>query len=258
MNDDPLLSCRIKIDRATKHFNDLTQAIKPFANRETYRIWADEQSEPAIKIYRVKITEDMPPEWSGYIGDVIHNLRSALDCLATELVLKYCSNVNDEILRKTYFPISWDEPGLTNNKRRAEFFERVGPEVEKVIRLMEPYRGGNGHALWQLDQLDVADKHRRILPARGAVVNVEFFVPSPETGGAVSAPQQKPPFPLKDGDEVCRVVFFQPEFNANAHFTLEIAFNEPPIAVGEPVMPTLTKFHNFVERVITIFEQRFF
>lgn len=257
MNGDPLLSCRIKIDRAIKHFNDLTYAIKPFADRETYRIWADEESEPSIKIYRVRITEDMPPEWSGYIGDVIHNLRSALDCLATELVLKYCSSVNDEMLRKTYFPISWDEPGLTKNKDRADFFERVGPKVEKVIRRLQPYRRGKGHVLWQLHQLDISDKHRRILPARGAVSDIAFMIPSPEVGGTISVPKYEPPFPLKDGDEICRIGFFEPQFNANAHFTLQIAFNEPPIAVGEAVMPTLSKFINFVQRLTFIFERRF-
>ena len=106
MNGDPLLSCRIKVDRAIKHFNDLTDAIKPFAARETYRIWADEDSEPAVKIYRVRIVEDMPTQWSGHIGDVIHNLRSALDCLATELIIKFCPGASDEVLRETYFPIS--------------------------------------------------------------------------------------------------------------------------------------------------------
>ncbi len=82
MNGDPLLSCRIKVDRAIKHFNDLTDAIKPFAARETYRIWADEDSEPAVKIYRVRIVEDMPTQWSGHIAVTSSTICEALSTVS--------------------------------------------------------------------------------------------------------------------------------------------------------------------------------
>jgi hypothetical protein len=253
MNGDPLLSCRIKIDRAIKHFNDFTQVIKVFAARNTHSFWVDEDSEPAIQIYRIRIEEDIPVEWSGYIGDVIHNLRSSLDCIATELVLRYGQNVTEKVLRDTYFPIVQERTKLSS-KKPVEFFARVGPRVERLIRLLQPYCGGRGHALWQLHQLDVADKHRRILVARTAVTNVEFSVPAP-LGRTVL---NKLPFPLKDGDEVCRVVFFEPHFNAAAHFTVDVAFNEPIIAERALVIPTLSKFINYSQRVHSIFEKSCF
>ena len=54
------------------------------------------------------------------------------------------------------------------------------------------------------------------------------------------------------------MAFFEPHFNANAHFALEIAFNEPPIVVGDAVMPTLKRFISYVERVVEIFRERCF
>ena len=130
--DDPLLSCRIKIDRATNHFNALTEAINGFTGRSTHQIYADEVSEPAIKIYRIKILEEIPSEWSGHIGDIIHNLRSTLDCLATELVIKFCPAAEEKALRETYFPIAGDAQSLSDG-RRSRFFTRVGQGVEKLI-----------------------------------------------------------------------------------------------------------------------------
>jgi hypothetical protein len=258
MNSDPLLSCWIKIDRANKHLNDLIEAMKAFQQRYTQDFVLDEKSEPAVKIYRVRILEDIPPSFSGYIGDVIHNLRSALDCLATALVLRANPTVGENVLQETYFPISWDAPSLSGHERRARFFNQVGPAAEKLIRRVQPYRGGKGHILWQLDKLDIADKHRRIIPSLLNVSKITFYVMPPTDGSTISLPKYEPPFPLKDGDEICRIGFFEPHFDASVHFALEIAFNEPPIIVAKPVAITLKQFIYFVHRIIDIFRCNIF
>jgi hypothetical protein len=257
MNSDPLLSCWIKIDRANKHLNDLIEAMKVFQHRYTHEFVPDEESEPAIKIYRVRILEDIPAKFSGYIGDVIHNLRSALDCLAVALIKRADPTVGEDILRETYFPIAWDEPGLSRD-RPTKFFSRVGAPAEKLIRRVQPYRGGKGQILWQLDNLDIADKHRRIIPGLLNVEKITFYVMPPIDGSAVSLPKYEPPFPLKDGDEICRVAFFEPNFKSSVHFQLEVAFNEPPIIVAEPVAPTLKQFIYFVHRLVDIFRRNIF
>jgi hypothetical protein len=254
---DPLLSCRIKVDRANLHFNELTEATRKFTARWTHQIYSDEESEPSIKIYRIRILEDIPAEWSGFIGDIIHNLRSALDCLAAELIIKFHPAAGEPELRDTYFPIA-REPSDLNRGRRSRFLNRVGPRVERLVRRLQPYREGKGHVLWQIDALDIADKHRRIIPAFAGVGSINFFVVPPSNGSRLDLPKYQPPFPLKDGDEICRVGFFEPHFESNAHFRLEIAFNEDQIVVGEPVMLTLEKFIQYVDRVVEIFRQHCF
>ena len=253
MNGDPLLSCRIKIDRAIKHFNDLIAEVEAYRDRDPNKIILDEDSEPAIKIYKIGIKEPMPETWSAIIGDTIHNLRSAMDCLAVALVVR--AGITDPgIIQDTYFPISWDNVGLSGAKRLL-FFQRVGPAAEKIIRRLQPYRGGKGHPLWQLNQLDIIDKHRRIIPAGAALSKVEFFIERHDAPASVYKAQ--PAFPLKEGDELFRAVFFEAHFDANSHFTFDVAFNETGIVEREPVLPTLSEFINFVQRVIMIFEKRF-
>ena len=68
----------------------------------------------------------------------------------------------------------------------------------------------------------------------------------------------EPFFPLKEGDELFRVVFVESHFDAHTHFIFEVAFGESEIVYGQPLMPTLSQFINFVQRLVFIFEKRFF
>jgi hypothetical protein len=256
MTTPDLAGVRIKIDRAKKHFDDLKTEMSAFYARNPYRILRDEESEPATKIYRVQMIEDIPATWSGIIGDTIHNLRSALDSLATNLVVRG-GHISNAALKETYFPIRGSLESLSD-KDATRFFERVGPNVEKIVRRMQPYRGGRGHPLWQLNQLDIIDKHRRIIAAYGDLRDIQInHLPYP-TRPAASLPFNNAPFPLKEGDELLRVTFREQHFDSFTHFFFDVSFNEPEIAPRESVTEKLSQFIDFVQRLIVIFEKRFF
>ena len=68
MSDNPLLSCWLKIDRAKQHFDDLNRTIRVFADTDPHRIIVDDDTEPAIKIYKIGIREPTPDTWSPIIG----------------------------------------------------------------------------------------------------------------------------------------------------------------------------------------------
>ena len=78
------------------------------------------------------------------------------------------------------------------------------------------------------------------------------------TEPAVALPFNYAPFPLKEGDEILRVAFWEPHFDSNPHFVFQVSFNEAEIAERQPMMPTLGQFINFVQRLVFIFEKRFF
>jgi hypothetical protein len=158
--------------------------------------------------------EDIPVAWSGIIGDIIHNLRSALDSLATNLVV-HGGHFSKSALKETYFPIR-SSKSLLSDKDASAFFRRVGPRVEKIIRRLQPYRGGKGHPLWQLNQLDIIDKHRRIIAAYGDLKSIQVNHWPQPTLPAAPLPFNFAPFPLKEGDELLRVAFWEPHFDSNA------------------------------------------
>lgn len=250
MSDDPLISSRMKIDRAKKHFNDLNAEITAFSALEPYRIVVDEDSEPAVKIYKVHIIEQVPEIWSASIGDIIHNLRSALDSLATSLVIAN-GQTSEVVMSETYFPIRRCKANLADGNAMA-FFRRTGPKAEKLIRRLQPYRGGRGHALWQLHRLDIIDKHRTIIPVGANLAKVQI------AAHGDSAHPGKPTYPLKEGDELFRSVFFEPHFDAKTDFVFQVAFGEGQVVDGQPLMPTLKEFIYLVERTIMIFAKHIF
>jgi len=256
MNGDPLLSCRIKIDRAIKHFNDLTAENTAFGALNPYRILREEDSVPSMRVYRVNMIQPIPDPWSAIVGDIIHNLKSTLDSLAASLVIR-AGHTSKTALKETYFPIRGAESGLADEKASA-FFRRAGGDVEKIIRRLQPYRDGKGHPLWQLNQLNIIDKHRRIIAAYGDLMEIQVsHLPFPTTPAA-TLPFNNAPFPLKEGDELLRVAFWEPHYDSHAHFVFQVSFNEPEIAEREALIPTLSQFINFVQRLVFIFEKRFF
>lgn len=250
MSPDALKSCRIKIDRAEKHLADLDLEIADFCQRKPYRIIVDEDTEPAVKIYRVKIVEPVPDCWSAYIGDIIHNTRSALDCLATSLIILN-GHTSNSAFEDAYFPIRSDEAGLSGDSPKR-FFKRAGPKVERLIRRLQPYSRGKGNALWILNKLDTIDKHRAIIPVGARTARMTVWSSKPPAG------ELNKVFPLKDGDELFRSVFFEEHFDTNPEIAFFIAFGEGQLVDGEPVVPALRQLVDFSKRVIEIFERRIF
>jgi hypothetical protein len=254
----PLQSSRVKINRANEHFANFQQAVKAFSERNPNPIRTDEHFEPGIKIDRFQVRDPIPVEFSAFIGDICHNLMSALDSLAVSLVDRGGKVVlTEEVLRDTYFPISW-EPGF-RGERTARFFERIGSDAEKIIRGLEPYKGGKSDDLFRLWRLNVIDKHRAIVPVAADLLGVQFILPGQD--GPPLPPRtyaRKPRFPLKHGDELARRHFGEPEYHAHAHFILQIAFGEGQVFEGKPVFPTLEDLLDLVERTIDVFARALF
>jgi hypothetical protein len=258
MSVNPLFSCRVKMDRAYQHFSDFQKAIEAFSGRNPNPVITDEDTEPGIKIDRFSVKENIPPEFSAYIGDIAHNLISALDSLATSLI-KFADlePITEEVMRDTYFPISW-ENGFTG-ARIERFLKRVGPDAEQIIRAMQPYKGGKMNDLFLLWRLNVIDKHRAIVPVAADLIGVEFTFPGND--GPPLPPREgarKPRFPLKSGDELSRRVFSEPEYDAHAHFRLQIVFGEGQVFEGKPVLPTLDEMIQLVEGIIYVFSNDIF
>jgi hypothetical protein len=157
---------RIKVERAKKHIDDLEDAIrdvrKPIGktinfNKDTQTSnvglnWVD------LYVY----SSDIP----AITGDVVHNLRSALDHLAWQLVevgtLKGFTRRSTLRDGDISFPIAKSPEAYKSMKPGCiEGAEWVSIEA---IDELNPYRGGND-ALWMLRQLDNTDKHSYIVTA---------------------------------------------------------------------------------------------
>lgn len=193
---DRLQGPRLKIERAKTHIGELEGLVSAFFATEPYE--ALEEMNPATGKNRawVRINAEPDPSWSLVIGDVLHNLRSALDLLYCQLL-----TANGVTPRGSdWFPIH-DTQLLFDKGSAPVIKKRAGRRAFEIFRdSIKPYRGGN-NALWCLHQLDIIGKHRLLLVV--AAANPALIVSIEDEAGNELLSHAYPTttsWPLKDGD----------------------------------------------------------
>ena len=164
----PMAASVLKINRAKKHLEELEQIVRRYIESDPIK-YETSVGEPqqvgtmpdgkkhmtALITYNFK-QEAMPEETSAVLGDIIHNLRAALDLMATELC-----RAEDDPDDQTHFPFARKEEDF--EKRLIDTgFARAGHEALKLIREIKPYPGGND-LLRAIHDLDIRDKHKRLI-----------------------------------------------------------------------------------------------
>lgn len=148
-------SAFMKVQRAQEHWQDLCDADEYFWNRhgEDELILTRDPS----GLYRVVLGLNYPSEYvSCIIGDIIHNLRSALDHVVIELI-KLNGKKPD---RNSAFPIGSNKEhflAAVETKTKGASAKAVA-----MIQTMEPEATPSGY-IWGIHKLDVTDKHKTIL-----------------------------------------------------------------------------------------------
>ena len=249
----PFHSARLKIEWADQKIGDLLMEIGSFLRREPYKAIRHEKSEPEGWVeWRAEVREQPPSQIGLIVGDIIHNLRSSLDHIVWELVERGGARLTESERRKLGFPI-YD----CSEKFEAELQRKVKGASQAAVDFIKntkPYKGGN-EPLWWLDELDVRDKHRVLLAVGSAVTLNEVHVvwDHPAVKPHTVAPFGdtdfgKPIYPLVDGTKLCAMgPAIRPDgakVYVNAEFSFDVAFGEPGVAEGEPILPTV---HNLMQ-----------
>lgn len=244
-----------KIERAKEHFDEIKQLVLAFGESKPYRVVGQEHSETGEYWHVLRVRRYPPRRIAAVTGDMLHNLRSALDFLAWQLVEANGVEPTD----KTSFPISNSpEEFETSGLRKVEGASKGAVELVKAAK---PYQGGND-ALWRLHKLDIVDKHRLLVTVGSAYTNIsiDFSTYMQRTFGRELPPMRlgmKPAeslFPLKDGTVLYRVMPGARRVDDDdPEFSFEIALDEPKVVEGEPLIPTLNDLLQAVEGVIEAF-----
>ena len=125
-----------------------------------------------------KITLPPPPEMTPVlIGDIIHNIRSSLDHVASEM-----ARINSKPDKHVYFPFGESASGLEEQIKRKNF-TYCGDDAVALLRTFKPYKQGNLE-LRALHDLDILDKHRALVPE--AHVKIGSMQPFEWTGPPVN------------------------------------------------------------------------
>lgn len=119
----PLYGVSLKINRAGDQLKRLKIEIEDFFNTKPYVIerQVDPHAEHVLAVVRIK--QPCPPMWSAVIGEIVHNLRCALDYLVFQLIILETGTAPTS--SKVQFPIFETEAGF-NSRGVPKMLHGVG------------------------------------------------------------------------------------------------------------------------------------
>jgi hypothetical protein len=161
-----LFGPRLKVARARRHLADLEHLIEAFFSDNPYDIRMERcPSTGGLRVV-AQFSRPLPNDTATIIGDVVHNLRCALDLLASDALRSNSA----EPTRYTGFPIYETEAAFTGG--RASKLAGAPDVFVDFVCGLRPFKsasdGSEGDLLiWSLGQLDNDDKHITLLPTIG-------------------------------------------------------------------------------------------
>lgn len=268
----PLTGALNKAKRAEFHIDQIKREVSVFLDSDPYRIDAKIDAASGKKTYYIANEPPFLHGLSVMIGDVIHNLRSALDHLAWQFFLLSSRGMN---AKRVYFPI-FDGP----DHYTAEFQRKVIGFRQQDIDFLaatKPYKGGND-PIWIIKQINDVDKHRSLIAA-GAHLRaydagrhiiseaLQQFRPTAPAGVIRGLEKQladpKPKWLLRVAKPIeilaMGTVIFTEKSTRQAPteaeidrqlFRFDVALNEPQITEPQPLVPLLADLANVVNRVL--------
>jgi hypothetical protein len=231
-------SIRAKIERADEHVRDLAANIRSFwATPNRYAFGPEDDPQTGDKVFHIHGNDLTPPlRFSIIVGEVVHNLRSALDHLAWQLVLANGRTPG----RHIQFPIFEEPHTVKEYKTKVDrMIKGASDGAMRLVKSLNAYKGGDAPALCIVSALNNVDKHRLLV-----TIGLARF------DNSVSAPVY-----LEDGAEVYRLrANVQNTFNMDTDLQapLDIALREPGIIEGEPLAPCLHQLTEFVDTLWSI------
>jgi len=277
----PLDGPRLKVRRAISQIETLRRADTEFRALADYRvIVAEPNSKGTEYALRAIVNVLPPPELGLYIGEIAHQLRSALDGLVYQLErLRYPAPKAGTRVR-TQFPIferrrikGCRERGgknLCQSPKLRHFvcnggprmIERLYPCHQAEIKRLQPYQRGNKgkrNPLYLLQELNNADKHRLLPTVGGKAMGY--------SGGSAWSDEPMPDYwistrkVLEDGAKVGRVSAIyvnRRQVRMEQRIYPAIAFWEGCEAVaGSGVCFTLSQIAEHVSKIVESFGPEF-
>lgn len=236
---------RVKVDRAFELLLQLDEELHAYLDADPIALERQLQPDGETTVIALKVIEPPPLRLSLLVGEVTHQLRSALDHAAYSLVRA----VGNTPTRRTAFPVVKQRPD-----RGLKVGGGVGQDALAVIDALQPYgsKPPEQHPLYVLTELWNIDKHRHLhLTALGSK-DTQVFLASPD--GSVRFGGQFQTGVVRDGDAVAAFRFpngyIDPSLEVVATGSNFIAFGDRgPWPEDEPVQSILEWLYRYVAEV---------
>jgi len=239
MADPPsLYGVDLKVARANRDLADLKESIASALHPDRYRISVERDPQTKNYVYRVYDVPAVEPDWLLQAGEILYQLRSALDHLAWQLVVLDGGSPSD----KTQFPVRDSPLDRKGNARPLGTLmpEIKDPQILDLLNQCQPYSGtgleqltrseAREQPLWRLRVLNNIDKHRLLLIAVCALDLGTLWWALPQ--GVANPLFRLNTVGLKDGTPIAWFDFkgAEPPPNFDPHPALQVVIREPDAA----------------------------
>ena len=251
----------LKLQRAAHHLADLEAEAIKWGKSDHHSVFHENDPDGGPNDYRVRvITDPIPPDpFAVLIGDVLHNLRGAIDHLAFTLMRHYTHSPSEEMMKGSQFPIFGDElrkgVAALEKDRSGDFTRMIGgiaPGAQTIIKSLQPYRRGDqyaSHPLWILQELSNIDKHRLLLVS--SVANAYSMV-HPDTFQYYQFSNVINVYDVLIEPEAVvlrySAVLIDPSHKMDVKFdpVLKIVFGDGSTVKGKGILETLAAIHDYI------------
>jgi len=234
-----------------EHISDIDAAVVRFTSSEDfYTLYIEHDKRQRTNHLRFEIHEERFPknDLALMIGDVVHNLRSALDLAWYEVVF----NGEGTPTKWTRFPIRDTSEELMGPLTAALKEKMISLAVAKLIlETIKPHSAGNIF-LWGLDDLNIRDKHQLLIPVLKLMRFLGIRLENEK--GKLIYPDQlwfmdaSCSIRLREADDMLVTIKDKGRATATILFDLGIPFE------GEAIIPTLHRISEAVAGTIEAFE----
>lgn len=220
MTLDPFRSARMKLDRADAHYQTLERAMEIWLERlaskgkKLVTLRQDYWPRGHCIIVNVVRVEASDPRWGILVGDVLHNLNSALDHIAfaaVELGRSPPHTLTGNERERIKFPLIKQRP---NRKKPfatmvKNLLPGIGVRHRALIRRHQPFmvpkRMRRMHTLSLMRRYANYDKHRIVQPIYYRSYETIFDVVDQRDFIVNRIAPPKRPVPMEPGAEILRV-----------------------------------------------------
>jgi hypothetical protein len=249
------MSAETKISRAKKHFHELDTEISSFWATTPFEMTKVELENNDVS-YRVIVHREPPAkDLASIVGDIVHNLRSALDLRVCELVVANGGTINP----RHSFPI-FDSQAKFNTSVNSRL-SGIHASYAAKIAALKPYLP-DSPLIWEIHELDILDKHRQLLIAGSAHsgVIIDFAAQLQKMIGKTigSLPMELYPadksFPLKTNTEVFRVMSAARGADLGVpQFRFDIYYSKDGSSQPQPLVSRLSEMIQASEQILSDF-----
>ncbi len=238
-----------KIERANKHISDLKAAFDLFTKAHPHTLSFSTDPQTGAMTVEVHFREEISTDFALMIGDAAHNLRSALDHAAWELV-GLDRGAQDRYLA---FPVS--KTNRSDYEATCNGVKTPRADTKQFFIAFAAYPSGAGHKIFGLSELDNADKHTVLTPIVGVakIAHVKVLHPN----GKLAATLDDTTLGMGP-DGRARFMLLGPgmrvEFDQNADPTIDVFFGDVEVFKFTPIIQTLENLRDAVTDIIGQFD----